>query len=122
MNEFGSSDIDFKVDQQNLYREDAITDMKVASIRRMVPIKADGSEDPSRAPMFVGSTQLMTPEGPLPLQARLPANTLKEAFEVFPGTMQQALNDMLRRLEQMQQQQQQQSPKRESSRIIIPGR
>jgi hypothetical protein len=120
MNEFGSSDIDFKVDQQNLYREDAITDMKVASIRRMVPIKADGSEDPSRAPMFVGSTQLMTPEGPLPLQARLPANTLKEAFEVFPGTMQQALNDMLRRLEQMQQQQQ--SPKRESSRIIIPGR
>jgi hypothetical protein len=124
MNEFGSSDIDFKVDQQNLYREEAITDMKVASIRRLMPIKADGSEDTSRSPIFVGSTQLMTPEGPLPLQTRLPANTLKEAFEAFPDAMQQALTDMLRRLEQLQQQQQQQqqNQKREGSRIIIPGR
>ncbi len=33
--------IDFKVDTASLYREDAITDLKVASIRRMVPVTAD---------------------------------------------------------------------------------
>ncbi len=124
MKENARSDFDFKVDQQNLYREEGITDMKVASIRRLVPIKPDGSDDSSRSPVFVGSTQLMTPDGPLPLQARLPANTLKEAFEEFPGAMQNALNEMMQRLEQLQQQhqKQQQQQKRESSRIIIPGR
>ncbi len=30
--------LDFAVDTANLYREDAITDLKVASIRRMVPV------------------------------------------------------------------------------------
>ena len=31
--------IDFTVDQSNLYREEGITDLKVASIRRLIPIK-----------------------------------------------------------------------------------
>jgi hypothetical protein len=115
------NDIDFTVDQQNLYREEAITDMKVASIRRLVPIKADGTDDTSRSSIFMGSTQLMSPEGPLPLQAQLSANNLKEAFEAFPKAMEQALNDMLRRLEQMQRQQQQRR-QQDSSRIIVPGR
>lgn len=119
-----ANEIDFTVDQQNLYREEAITDMKVASIRRLVPIKADGTDDPSRSPIFVGSTQLMSPEGPVPLQARLQANNFKEAFAEFPKAMQQALNDMLQRLEQMQrqQEQEQQQQRRDSSRIIVPGR
>ena len=56
--------IDFNVDRDNLYREEGITDLKTASIRRLIPIKADGSTDASRTAIFVGSTQLMTPEGP----------------------------------------------------------
>jgi hypothetical protein len=125
-NHQNENDIDFTVDQQNLYREEAITDMKVASIRMLVPIKADGTDDTSRSPIFMGNTQLMSPEGPLPLQAQLSANNYKEAFEAFPKAMEQALNDMLRRLEQMQrqqqQQQQQQQRRQDSSRIIVPGR
>ena len=66
-----SQDIDFTVDQDNLFREEAITDLKVASIRRLVPVKPDGSDDPGRTPIFMGHSQIMTPEGPLPLQARL---------------------------------------------------
>jgi ribosomal protein S21 len=117
-------DVDFNVDLNNLYREEAITDMKVASIRRLVPIKPDGSDDQSRTAVFVGSTQLMTPEGPLPIQTKLPANNLDEAFREFPKAMQRALTEMLQRLEQLQlqHQQQQQKQKRESSRIIVPGR
>ena len=113
-------DIDFTVDQNNLYREEAITDLKVASIRKLVPIKADGSNDTSRSPIFVGSTQLMTPEGPLPLQARLQANNLSEAYTEFPNAMRQAMNEMIQKLEQMHREQQNQS--RDDSRIIVPGR
>ncbi|WP_246804026.1 hypothetical protein [Desulfosarcina cetonica] len=55
--------IDFTVDANNLYREEAITDLKVASIRRMIPITADGKDDSSRSPVFFGHTQVMTPQG-----------------------------------------------------------
>lgn len=115
-----ASDIDFKVDTQNLYREEAVTDLKVASIRRLVPIKADGSDDTTRNPIFVGSTQLMTQEGPLPLQARLQANTLSEAYEAFPSAMQEALKEVMSQVDEMRRQQETQ--KRDDSRIIVPGR
>jgi uncharacterized protein YyaL (SSP411 family) len=115
-----SQEIDFTVDQQNLYREEAITDLKVASIRRLVPIKADGSDDPSRGSIFMGHTQVMTPEGPLPLQGRLAANNLAEAFEVFPEAMQLALSEMVAQLEDMYRQEKEK--KRDDSRIIMPGR
>ncbi|MCJ8499281.1 cytoplasmic protein [Desulfatitalea alkaliphila] len=113
-------EIDFTVDQKHLYREEAITDLKVASIRRLVPVLPDGSDDSSRTPIFLASSQLMTPEGPLPLQARLQATTLADAFTEFPGAMQKALNEMVAQLQQMRQEQSQQ--KKDESRIIVPGR
>ncbi len=115
-----SQNIDFTVDKDNLYREESITDLKVASIRRLVPVKADGTEDPSRTSIFYGHTQLMTPEGPLPVQGRLMANNLDEAFQEFPGAMQKALDEMVARIQEMQRQQQTQ--KKDDSRIIVPGR
>ena len=114
-------DIDFTVDKSNLYREESITDLKAAVIRRLVPVRPDGSEDTSRTPFFVGTTQLMTPEGPLPIQARLMANTLAEAFEEFPGAMQQALQEVAAQIQEMRQQQASKQ-KSEQSRIIVPGR
>ena len=83
--------IDFTVDQKNLYREENITDMKVAAIRKMTPITPSGEVDEGRTAMFVGTTQLMTPEGPLPIQAMLEANNLQEAFNVFPRAMEEAM-------------------------------
>lgn len=121
MSEFGDPrDIDFKVDKNNLYREEAITDLKVASIRRLIPVKADGADDAGRTPIFIGSTQLMTPEGPLPLQAKLQANTLSEAYDEFPKAMRQALDEMIGQIQQMRQQQT--AKQKNDSRIIIPGR
>jgi len=121
MNDFGQEQrIDFSVDKTNLYREESITDLKVASIRRLIPINADGTDDSSRTPIFVGHTQLMSPEGPLPIQAKLAANNLDEAMAEFPNAMQQALAEMVEKLQQMQKQQADQ--KRDDSRIIVPGR
>jgi hypothetical protein len=113
--------IDFTVDKQNLYREESVTDLKVASIRCMIPVKPDGSDDPARSRIFFGSTQLMTPEGPLPIQSQLSATNLEEAMNEFPGAMKKALDQTIERLKQMQQQEQQQQQRpRGESRIYTP--
>jgi hypothetical protein len=106
--------IDFTVDKTNLYKEEGYTDLKVASIRRLVPVDADGNEDPSRAAIYVGTTQLMTPQGPLPIQGALPANNFKEAMEVFPEAMRKATEQMIAEAQKMKD--------KEDSRIIVPGR
>ena len=114
--------IDFTVATNNLYREEAITDLKVASIRRLVPVNADGTEDKSRTPLFMGHTQMMSPEGPVPIQSKLEANNLEEAISLFPEAMEKAFADVVERLKEMQRQQQGQQQQRDDSRIIVPGR
>ena len=74
--------IDFTVDRNNLYREESFTDIKVAAIRRLTPIKPDGSDDESRDSIFMAQTQLMSPSGPVMLQSMLDAMTLEEAIDM----------------------------------------
>lgn len=112
--------IDFTFDRKNLHREESITDLKVGSIRRLMPIKPDGTEDKSRTAIFIGHTQLMSPEGPVPIQAALTANNLEEAMDIFPDAMQKALNEMVEKIQKIQQEQQ--AKKKDDSRIIVPGR
>ena len=112
--------IDFTVDKNNLYREESITDLKVASIRRLVPINGDGTKDASRTPVFMAQTQLMSPEGPVPLQSALKAGSIEEAVDEFPGAMQQALGEVVKRMKTMREQQM--HKQNEDSRIIMPGR
>ncbi len=114
----GNNKIDLNVDVNNLYREENFTDLKVASIRRLVPVDADGNADESRPPVFMGSTHVMTPDGPMPIQAKLEANNLKEAMETFPKDMEVALGQMIEQIQRMQQAQK----GKDDSRIIVPGR
>ncbi len=111
--------ISFTVDENNLYREESITDLKVASIRKLVPIKSDGTDDPGRKAVFIGHSQLMSPQGPLPIQARLNADNISDAMKEFPGAMKQALAGMVEKLKQYQDQQARQKQQGES-RIIVP--
>jgi hypothetical protein len=103
---------DIKVDQQNLYREELFTDLKVASIRRLTPVKQDGSLDKTRPVLFVGQTQVMTPAGGLPVQARLDAQNLQQAMERFPGAISAAIERMMAELQELR--------RREASRIVTP--
>lgn len=89
------SKIDFTVDLNNLYREEAFTDVKVAAIRRLTPIKPDGSNDESRDPIFMAQTQLMSPSGPVLLQSILDAVTLEKAMEIFPKAMQTEMDKVI---------------------------
>jgi histidinol dehydrogenase len=61
----------------------------------------------------------MSPEGPLPIQARLQATTLEKAYEEFPGAMREALAQMIKELQALYREQER--SKRDSSRIIMPG-
>jgi hypothetical protein len=112
--------IDFFINPDALYREESFTDLQSGAVRRLVPVRADGSADEARTPIFIGTAQVLTPDGPLPIQAVLPANNLKEALAAFPGAMQVALEEMIGELEKMQREQPDASG--EKSRIVIPGR
>src|SRR5258708_3550640 len=71
-----------QLDLKALYREDVFTDRRAGSIRRLTPVTADGSVDPSRPVLFSGQTQLLTPAGVLPPRvashAGTPAGGVKE--------------------------------------------
>jgi len=104
---------DIKVDRVNLYREESFTDLKVATIRRLSPIKEDGSPDPSRPALFTGETTLMSDRGPLPIQCPIEAKDLSEAMDKFPEAVQGAVEKLIEQAREMQRQQ--------MSRIVVPG-
>ena len=97
------STIDFTVNRNNLYREESFTDVKVAAIRRLTPVKPDGSEDNSRDHIFMGQSQLMTPSGPIMLQSLLDAKTFEESMEKFPAAMQKEMNRVVAEVKEKQQ-------------------
>jgi hypothetical protein len=102
-----------KVDLDNLYREEIFTDLKVASLRRLTPVRLDGSRDKKRQIIFVGQTQIMTPQGPLPVQAPIQAANLQEAAEKFPVAINEAVNQLAAEIEEVR--------RKEASRIVVPG-
>ena len=104
---------DVKMDTANLYREESYTDLKTGGLRKLVPVKLDGSEDTSRNAIFSGHTQLMSPHGPLPLQGAIEAATLEEAVAKFPQAMEDAMNRMIEEAQQYQREQ--------ANKIITPA-
>ena len=104
---------DIRLDTGNLYREESFTDLKVGSIRRLVPVTADGNPDPSRPVRFLGQTQLMSQVGPLPVQCVIEATTLAEAVERFPKAIKVAVDELVAEAREMQ--------RREMSRIVAPS-
>jgi hypothetical protein len=102
-----------KVDKSNLYKEESFTDLKVATIRRLSPIREDGTPDTSRPVLFTGETTLMSDRGPLPIQAPIEAKDLNEAMDKFPEAVQGAVEKLIEQAREMQRQQ--------MSRIVVPG-
>ncbi|MEJ0038830.1 MAG: hypothetical protein WDO68_22600 [Gammaproteobacteria bacterium] len=103
---------DVKLDAASLYQEDVFTDRRAGTIRRLKPVTADGSHDPSRAMLFSGQTQLLTPAGVLPLGFEIEAGTLQEALDKFPEGVKAALEQAIEEAREM---------RRESaSRIVVP--
>ncbi len=117
-------EVDFKIDRSNLYREESFTDLKVGSIKCLNPIKSDGSEDKTRKKIFVGNTNVMTPNGPIPIQGMIQAKELQQAIKKFPEAMEAAMDRLIEEAKKYQEQQQAEDAQiqKPDSRIIIPGR
>jgi len=111
--------IDFVIDKNNLYRDESITDLKMGGIRCLTPIMQDGTDDKSRETLFVGNAQVLSPQGMIPIRARIEAATLKEAMEKFPEAMRQAMEEMVEKAKEMQSERAQQQ--QQDSRITPPG-
>ena len=106
---------DVQMDAANLYREESYTDLKAGTMRKLVPVKADGSDDPSREPIFTAATQVMTPGGVLPLSGEVEgAKTLADAVAGFAPAIKQAIADLREEMAAMQRER--------ASQIVVPGR
>jgi hypothetical protein len=101
-----------ELDPKALYREDVFTDRRAGSIRRLTPVTADGTPDPSRPVMFSGQTQLLTPAGVLPLGFEIEARTLEEALNKFPEGVKAALEQAIDEARELRRE--------AASRIVVP--
>ncbi len=104
---------DIKINTQNLYKEEAFTDLTFATIGRLSPVKIDGSPDNSREEIFTGITQLMSPNGPIPVQCLIEgAKNLSEAAEKLPVAIEKTVQAMIAEAKEME--------RAEASKIIVP--
>jgi hypothetical protein len=108
-----AADMDIQMEAGQLYREETFTDRRVGSVQRLTPITADGTQDESRAVLFVGQTQVLTPAGALPLNFEIEADSLADAIAKFGASAQEALHNAMKRLEEMRRDQ--------ASSLIVPG-
>jgi hypothetical protein len=110
---FMTNQNDTEMDPNGLFREENFTDQKLGTIRKLVPIKADGSDDTDREVTFFGAAQVMTPMGAIPLNFQLDGKTIGEAASDFAGKAQVAVEEAGRELEKMRREQ--------ASQIVVPG-
>lgn len=103
---------EIQLDPKGLYREDVFTDRRAGSIRRLTPVTTDGAPDASRAVLFSGQTQLLTPAGVLPLGFEIEAQTLEEALKKFPEGVKVALEQAIDEAREMRRE--------AASRIVVP--
>jgi len=103
---------DPKMDPQSLYREEIISDRKVGTIRVLTPIKSDGSDDKSRAIVYVGEASLMTSVGTLPINFEIEAQNLEEAVKEFAEAAKEAVERTMKDLQELRRQ--------AASSIVVP--
>lgn len=107
-----NAETEITMDGGNLFKEEMFTDRRVGTIQRLTQVDGDGQPVDGGEVVFVGQTQLVTRAGPLPLSFELDAKTLAEAAEKFGAGASQAMEDTVKRLEEMRREQ--------SSSIIVP--
>jgi hypothetical protein len=103
---------DIKIDPKQLYLEEIFTDRRVGTIRRLTPVGKDGGRDQSRAVLYVGETQVLTPAGALPIAFEIGAGSLEEAAEKFGTLAKEAIERKVKELQELRRQ--------AASSIVVP--
>jgi len=109
-----NNDTEIKMDVTSFCREEVYTDSRIGSIRKLLPVTLDGEPDPARPVQYIGSTQIMTPGGALPLSFEIETDTLAGAVAGFGEAARAAVERTMEELKEMQRQQ--------ASSIVVPGR
>ncbi len=102
------------MDEAALSREEVFTDSRVGTIRKLTPVTIEGETDTTRPVQFIGSTQIMTPGGALPLSFEIETESLAGAVAGFGDAAKLAVERTMEELKEMQRQQ--------ASQIVVPGR
>src|SRR5690625_5317762 len=102
-----------KLDNDALYREENFSDRRTGSIQRLVPVTAEGDQDPDRTVRYVGQTQVMSPAGALPITFGLDVESLAAAIDAFPEAAAKAVEETIEEIKRLQREQQ--------SSIVTPG-
>ncbi len=103
---------DPQMDVEGLYQEDNFTDRRVGAIRRLSPVRADGSADPARPVLFLGQAEIMTNMGPVPISFEIEAQTLADAVVGFAPAAQAAIERTVQQIQEMRRQQ--------ASQLVVP--
>jgi hypothetical protein len=103
---------DPQMDAASLYREEMFTDRKVGAIRRLIPVRADGSNDPLRQDLFVGQAEIMTNMGPVPLSFEIEAKTLDQAVAGFAAAAAVAIERTVQQIQELRRQ--------AASQLVVP--
>jgi hypothetical protein len=107
-----SRNANLTMDPASVYREELYSDRKIGTIRCLVPVKSDGTPDPSRKPAYVGEAQIMTPMGALPVTFEIDAPSLSEAIAQYGPAAKEAVERTVKELQELRRQ--------ASSSIVVP--
>ena len=95
---------DIQMDVSSLCREEIYTDRRFGTIRVLVPVGANGSDDPKRPTVYTGEAQIMTQVGALPISFEIEAKTLGEAVAGSGEAAKAALDRTMKELAEMRRQ------------------
>ena len=90
-----------RMDAAALYKEELFTDRKAGILRRLSPVKSDGSPDAGRKTLFIGEAQLLTSAGALPLSFEIPAASLEEAAGKYAEAVKEAYQDAVAEINEL---------------------
>ena len=103
---------DPQMDADSLYLEEMFTDRRVGAIRRLSPVKRDGSPDPARQMIFVGQAEIMTNMGPVPINFEIDGTSLDEAVAGFSAAATAAIERTVQQIQEMRRQ--------AASQLVVP--
>ena len=105
-------DAEAQMDVNELYQEEMFTDRRVGALRRLTPVKPDGSRDAARPVLFMGQAEIMTNMGPVPISFEIPGETLDQAVAGFGVAAGAAIERTVQQIQEMRRQQ--------ASQLVVP--
>lgn len=103
---------ELKLEPDKLYLEEVFTDRRIGTLRRLTPVTKAGTPEATRAVVYVGETQILTPAGSIPISFEIGAGSLGEAAEKFGSLAKEAIDRTVRELQELRRQ--------ASSSIVVP--